>query len=67
MNTLNEPSLRRLFLGRLSLLLVKEMADLTPEEQRLINRAIVSTYKDCRELGLEPEARRILAARRPKT
>lgn len=36
----------------------------TDRRIQLLNRAILSTFRDCRELGLETEARAILAVTR---
>jgi hypothetical protein len=67
MNSLNGASLRRLFPGRLSRPLAKGTVARTEEEQKRVTWAILSTCRDCRQLGLEPDARRILSARRPQT
>ena len=58
--------LRRILLGRLSRLIIKETVVKTPEEKRLVEWAIYSTCCDCYDLGLHDEATRILAVRRPK-
>jgi hypothetical protein len=58
--------LGRLFLGRLSRLIIKETVVKTPEEKRLVEWAIYSTCCDCYDLGLHDEVLRILAVRRPK-
>jgi hypothetical protein len=58
--------LGRLFLGRLSRLIIKETVVKTPEEKRLVEWAIYSTCCDCYDLGLHDEVVRTLAARRPK-
>jgi hypothetical protein len=62
----HEMALGRLFLGRLSRLLIKETVVKTPEEKRLVEWAIYSTCCDCYDLGLHDEVLRILAVRRPK-
>jgi hypothetical protein len=61
-----ELALGRLFLGRLSRLIVKEAVVKTPEERRLVDWAIYSTCCDCYDLGLHEEVVRLLAVRRPK-
>jgi hypothetical protein len=58
--------LGRLFLGRLSRLIIKETVVRTLEEQRLVEGAIYSTCCDCYDLGLHDEVLRLLAVRRPK-
>ena len=58
--------LGRLFLGRLSRLIIKETVVRTAEEKRLVEWAIYSTCCDCYDLGLHDEVVRILAVRPPK-
>jgi hypothetical protein len=63
MDVLNRGRLTALFLSRLSRLVVQETLAATTEEQTMINRAILSTYRDCYTLGLAEEAKRILVER----
>jgi hypothetical protein len=62
----NQRTLTTIFLGRLARLVLKEIQAQTPGEQALISKAILSTYRDCRDLGVTGEAERILRVRRTK-
>ena len=64
MRMLSTPDLTTLFLVRLERLIVQETLAATMEEQAMVNRAILSTYRDCYALGLAEEAKRILLVRR---
>lgn len=61
-----ELALRRLFLGRLARLTVKETVVRTPEERKLVEWAIYSTCCDCYDLGMGEDVQRILAVRQPR-
>jgi hypothetical protein len=63
MHILSQPALATLFLGRLTRLVEHETQGCTPEDRALIGRAILSTYRDLRALGLRAEAERILLGR----
>ncbi|HET8625812.1 MAG TPA: hypothetical protein VFL91_00220 [Thermomicrobiales bacterium] len=56
----DEPDLAAFFLGRLAALLARQAAA-SPAERAALARAAFSVYLDCRDLGLEREARRLLA------
>lgn len=66
MQVLDDRTLTALFLGRLVRLLSAEERAQTPAGQAMISRAILSTYRDCRDLGVTAEAEGILSARRPR-
>lgn len=59
----SQRALATLFLGRLDRLIGLETRECTPEDRALIGRAILSTYRDLRALGLKHEAERILLGR----
>jgi hypothetical protein len=56
----DEPDLAAVFLGRLAGLLARQAAAVGPAERTALARAAFSIYLDCRDLGLEREARRLL-------
>jgi hypothetical protein len=66
MQVLDNRRLTRLFLDRLTRLVSQEEQAQTPAGQAMVSRAILSTYRDCRDLGITAEAERILSARRPR-
>ena len=66
MRVLNQRALTTLFLGRLARLVVQEAQARTPGDQALVSKAILSTYRDCRDLGVAEEAAQVLGARRPR-
>ena len=57
----DEPDLAAYFLGRLAALLTRQAAAASPATRAALARAAFSVYLDCRDLGLEREARRLLA------
>jgi hypothetical protein len=59
-------TLTALFLGRLVRLVSQEEQAQTLAGQAMVSRAILSTYRDCRDLGITAEAERILSMRRPR-
>lgn len=59
-------ALSTLFLRRLSRLITLEVQVHTPGEQALVSKAILSTYRDCRALGLADAAEDIVGQRRPR-
>ena len=66
MDVLNHRQLTVLFLSRLSRLVEQETLAATSEEQAMVNKAILSTYRDLYAMGLAAEAKRILVERRVK-
>ena len=64
MQVLDRQALNTLFLGRLARLVVKESQAQNTWERALVSRAILSTYRDCRALGVTAEAERVLSLRR---
>ncbi len=64
MDVLNHRRLTALFLSRLSHLVVQETIAATLEEQAMVNKAILSTYRDLYAMGMAEEAKRILVERR---
>ena len=57
-------SLASFFLGRLARLVVKMAAAQAQEQRAALTRAMLSTFLDCRDLGVEQEARNILGCLR---
>lgn len=66
MQVLDKRTLTTLFLTRLARLVRQEDLAQTPAGQAMVSRAILSTYRDCRDLGITVEAERILKSRRPR-
>jgi hypothetical protein len=66
MQVLKQRALITLFLGRLARLVAREVEARTPGERALVSKAILSTYRDCRDLGVADEAEQVLGARRPR-
>lgn len=66
MQVLDSRRLTKLFLDRLARLVSQEELAQTPAGQAMVSRAILSTYRDCRDLGITVEAERILSARCPR-
>ena len=62
----NQRALAALFLGRLARLVLLETQERTLSEQALVSKAILSTYRDCRAIGVTAEAERLLRARHPR-
>ena len=55
------------FLGRLARLVVKMTVAQAPEQRAVLVRAMLSTFFDCRDLGVEQEARNILGCLRAES
>ena len=66
MQILNQRALTTLFLGRLARLVAQEAEARTPGDQALVSKAILSTYRDCPDLGAAEEAGQVLGTRRPR-
>jgi hypothetical protein len=58
--TVVDISLASFFLGRLARLVVKLAVAQEAEQRTALTRALLSTFLDCRDLGVEQEARNIL-------
>ena len=61
------PDLPAFFLGRLAALLARQAAAASPAERTALAWAAFSVYLDCRDLGLEREARQLIGARQAQT
>ena len=61
------PGLPEFLLGRLASLLARQAAAASPAERTALARAAFSVYLDCRDLGLEREARQLIGARQAQT
>jgi hypothetical protein len=51
-----DPGLADFFLGRLAALLIRQMAMEDPDDQHILGHALLSTFRDCMDLGLEERA-----------
>jgi hypothetical protein len=51
-----DPGLAGFFLGRLAALLIRQMTTEHPDDQPILGHALLSTFRDCMDLGLTEQA-----------
>ena len=51
-----DPGLADFFLGRLASLLIRQMTTENPDDQHILGHALLSTFRDCMDLGLDERA-----------